>query len=172
MDKHDTVRPVTPGQLKDIISTLINAVPTKHLTFETVRRIIGNKTFFIERIKDVFDQLSRPYDADEHHLGDLYITWLYKDFTPEKGKIREDLTVGEIKKLFKEQSSSKNLLVSYQGFKKIKNELRFLSFDFTIIFFTNDNNGLYFFTKGEMIPQTGWSDDSFVSKNHRLVTVR
>ena len=170
MGEHDTVRPVTPGQLKDLISTMVNAIPTKHLTFEMANRILGNKRFFIERINSVFEQLSRPFNADCHRFGDFWITWLYKNSADGK-KVREEMTVREAKCLLKEQTIwSSGICITKKDLERFCEEFKLLSFEFTIVAFIEDGN-LYFFTKGVILKQFHPYGDNLVSENHRFITL-
>ncbi|AKM84326.1 TPA: hypothetical protein DCZ46_03180 [Candidatus Campbellbacteria bacterium] len=170
MGEHDTVRPATLGQLKDLISTMVNAIPTKHLTFEMANRILGNKRFFIERINSVFEQLSRSFNADCHRLGDFWITQLYKN-SADGEKVREEMTVREAKCLLRDQAIwSLGICISKKDFDRFCEGFKFLSFEFPMAAFIEDGN-LYFFTKGEIFKQIHPYDDNLVSEKHRFITL-
>lgn len=49
---HETVRPITPGQLKDMAATLIGAIP--ELSFEDAKFISGEKGVLVQHIKKAF----------------------------------------------------------------------------------------------------------------------
>lgn len=55
MTTHETVREMTRGQLKDIIATMVGAIPDD-FTFEEAKGITGDKGSFIADIREVFEK--------------------------------------------------------------------------------------------------------------------
>lgn len=54
MEIHETVRQMTHGQFKDIVATLIGAIP--ELTFDEAKRVIGDKGNLVVSIREVFER--------------------------------------------------------------------------------------------------------------------
>ena len=53
MTTHETVRPMSTGQMKDIITTLIGGIPSD-LTFEEARSISGDRGKLLEGVEAAF----------------------------------------------------------------------------------------------------------------------
>lgn len=54
MVAHETVREMTQGQLKDIIATMVGAIPS--LSFDEAKGIIGEKKPFVSEIREIFEK--------------------------------------------------------------------------------------------------------------------
>lgn len=59
MKKNQTVRMVTPGQIKDIISAVVQGVPT-NMTFGMAESLIGNKGKLTAQVRKIFSA-TNPY---------------------------------------------------------------------------------------------------------------
>jgi len=57
MGKDQTVQMVTPGQMKDIISAVVQAIPT-NMSFDTAQYWIGKKTNLGDEIRNIFSKLN------------------------------------------------------------------------------------------------------------------
>ena len=66
MKENQTVRMMTPGQMKDIISATVQGVST-HMTFETAERWVGGKGKITAQVKKIF--------SDTNPYADLIADW-------------------------------------------------------------------------------------------------
>ena len=54
METHETVRQMTQGQLKDIVATLVGAIP--ELTFDEAKRVVGNKGDLVVSVREAIER--------------------------------------------------------------------------------------------------------------------
>ena len=64
---NQTVRMATPGQIKDVISAVVESVPVNNLTYETAQYFIGRKKWLGTEVKKIFSVVN-PY-------ADLLADW-------------------------------------------------------------------------------------------------
>ncbi len=84
MEKHETVREMTKGQFRDIVSTLIGAIPDD-LTFQEAQAVTGGKGKLTEGVREVFGQfrIGQPsterYAVTVNYAGNKTIKNLLKE---------------------------------------------------------------------------------------------
>lgn len=60
MKKNQTVQMVTPGQMKDIISAVVQAIPAD-MSFETAQNLVGNKKKLGDEVRKIFVNKFNPW---------------------------------------------------------------------------------------------------------------
>jgi hypothetical protein len=72
---NQTVRMATPGQIKDIISAVVESIPVNNLTFEKAEYFIGNKKQIGTKVRKIFYEnnayadLISDWQAFYHEMG-------------------------------------------------------------------------------------------------------